>query len=406
MRYARFGIGLASLAAVTLLGTLVLASTLLPVLLGLDRLVLVSGSMSPSLLAGDVILVDRSADQTPVPGAVVVFSDPNNRGGVVTHRIVRVLPDGMYQTQGDANTVPDGTPVTQEMLRGRGAVLVPWVGYPSVMMQRGDGAQAVLVLFAGFALVCLARYGLLARHDPWSAAGPARPRGRRTPGLVVAASLATLLGVGAMWVPPQVSRAAYTATTANTGSLLERAGGLTYYLRSSGTGNRPSSATLPLTAAAPTQTTLFNYDTDRNGSPGLTISKGIGVSETDATKIQQWNLNVASDLTLSGTAQLTVWSAMKDFDTTKAGAVAAGIYECNPTGRGCTPLGTAPVLSSAPWSTVAGGWASKTWTFGPVSRTIAAGRVLQVRLAVTGSSGDDVMFAYDTTTYRSALSVG
>jgi hypothetical protein len=43
---------------------------------------------------------------------------------------------------------------------------------------------------------------------------------------------------------------------------------------------------------------------------------------------------------------------------------------------------------------------------GPVSRAIPANRVLQLRLVVLSGSEDDMLFAYDTTGYPSALLVG
>jgi signal peptidase I len=409
VRQLRFVLGLASLATVTLLAALVVLAALLPTVLGLDRVVLVSGSMTPSAVVGDVILVDPDLDRPARPGNVITFSDPSRPGGLVTHRVVRTYPDGSYQTKGDANTVPDSTPVTPEMVQGRGKLLVPLVGYPSAMLQEGAPGRAVLVLVGIGILVGLSRYGLLARYDPWAAPAP-RPaaasaprRSSRRLAVLTATSVAVL---AAVVLTPQVTRASYTDPTNNAASYLQRAAGTSWFLNTFGTGDRVSTPILGMSLPYPSQTTLPNYDTNRNTSPGLTIARGTGLNETDPAKVQRWAFLASSSLTLSGTARLTMWTAMPGFSTTKAGTVEARLYDCNGSMSNCTAFGNAATVTGTPWSTVTGGWTSKTWDFGPVNRTINANRVLEVRVAVTTASADDIMFAYDTTAHPSSLLVG
>jgi signal peptidase I len=406
MRVLRFGVGLVSLALVSLLATLVVLATLLPALLDLDRVVLVSGSMSPSMVVGDVVLVDTDDDTPPGPGTVIVFDDPDDAGGVITHRVVESHAVGVYRTQGDANATPDTFSVTSDMIKGRGRLLVPAVGYPSAMHHNGRPGLALLLVGGVIVLAFLARYGVARRFDPWLNPAPARSRPAAFPHAAVG-TVAVLLVGAAVLFSMHFSGAAFSATTANQSNSVTMTQPTKYYLRSSGTGNVTSSATLPITTTAPTATTLSNYDTNRNSAPGLTIQKGTGLNEPDASKIQRWNLVApAGGLTLTGTASLTVWSAMKDFDTSKSGHVAAGLYHCDPTGSGCVSVGSAATVSTTPWSAVVNGWSAKTWSFGAVNTTIAQSRILQVRVATLGGSGDDVMYAYATTAYPSAVSIG
>jgi hypothetical protein len=177
-----------------------------------------------------------------------------------------------------------------------------------------------------------------------------------------------------------------------------------YFLKTNSTGNTISSATLPLSTTAPTLTTLFNYDTNRDAVAGLLLAKtGQGLAETDATKSQRWNMSTVSPVTLSGNARVTLWSAMKSFEANKAGAVQVGLYDCNSTVSTCSLLGSNSITSSN-WSPT-GGWVSRDWDLGTLNHTVQAGRILQVRVVVLGSSGDDMNFAYDTTTYRSVLTM-
>jgi len=176
----------------------------------------------------------------------------------------------------------------------------------------------------------------------------------------------------------------------------------TFYLENPGTGSTASSATLPLGTVAPTLGSLPNYDTNRDSFAGLLLAKGTGLGESSADKIQKWQ--VAGPLTLSGTAKVKLWSAMKDFKTDKAGTVTIGLYRCNSAGGSCSPVLASGTQSASPWS-ASSTWASRDWTLAPAlpPTTIAADQTLQLRVVGTA---DDMWFAYDTAAFPSALTVG
>lgn len=93
--------------------------------LGWQPVAITSGSMSPLIRAGDVVLLDPSA---PVEtGSVITYP----RGdGLETHRVVDVGDDG-YVTRGDANGAPDRSPVAPDQVLGAGRLVVPLVGAPA-----------------------------------------------------------------------------------------------------------------------------------------------------------------------------------------------------------------------------------------------------------------------------------
>lgn len=161
----------------------------------------------------------------------------------------------------------------------------------------------------------------------------------------------------------------------------------------------------PLKRTSPTKTTLFNYDR-RDSLPGLLLNQGAnGIDEGSYAKNMRWNLSVgASPLTVSGTAQLRIWSALKAWDSNKRGAVEVGLFDCDSTATTCTQL-SGGTLDQTSW-TVGGAnvWTLKNFALTPSgSYTFAANRVVQVRVAALTASAVDVMFAYDTTTYKAAL---
>jgi len=167
------------------------------------------------------------------------------------------------------------------------------------------------------------------------------------------------------------------------------------------------SAPQPLRRTSPTNTTLFNYDT-RDSLPGLLLNQGAnGVSETGYNKNMRWNMAVgASPLTISGTARLRIWSALKAWDATRLGVTEAGLFDCpdNTPTASCTQIAIGS-LSEQPWSSGgANSWALKSIVLSPSgSYTFAAGRYVQVRVAADAASALDEMYAYDTTTYKTAL---
>ena len=72
---------------------------------GWDPVVITSGSMSPTLRPGDVLVVDEHpADQLVGQRSVLTFESPAGDGELITHRVAEVLTDDrLYITQGDAN---------------------------------------------------------------------------------------------------------------------------------------------------------------------------------------------------------------------------------------------------------------------------------------------------------------
>lgn len=421
MSRLKFGAGIASVTVVAMLAVLLLTATFLPMAAGWKRVVLTSDSMTPLIQPGAVVLAKKDVSHPVAVGAVLVFTTPDGPG-LITHRVVEVLPDG-YRTKGDANTVTDVAPVTHDKVVGQGVLLVPFVGTPALWVQQGHPERAAAAVLIGLLLAALSRFGLLAKYDPWLApasprSAPASPRpapaSRRRSRLRPALAGATGgLLVGALVVTgislvPQLSRGAFTATTDSSGNSVATAAVInTFFLKTNSTGNTTSSPVLPLSTSAPALTTLYNYDTNRDAAAGLLLAKSAGLNETDPTKIQRWNYTTPSSLTMRGTATLTLWSAMKGgFNSTARGSVAVGLYNCNSSGSSCTVIATSTRKPTGSWSGGSNTWVGKDWNLEvPSTTTISVGRVLQVRVAVNGDSGDDMWFAYDTTTLRSQLVV-
>lgn len=92
---------------------------------GRQVLAVTSGSMHPTFNTG-ALVIDKPATEAPKVGDIVSY-----RAGdlLITHRVIAAHPDGTYTTQGDANPIADGSPVTRQQIQGIVTAHVDNLGY-------------------------------------------------------------------------------------------------------------------------------------------------------------------------------------------------------------------------------------------------------------------------------------
>lgn len=102
----------------------------IPSVAGFSVMTVLSGSMSPYLSAGDMIVIKETNPVLLKEGDVITYKQ--NSGLIVTHRIIELLGDEnelMFRTKGDANNVEDFGLVSQNQLIGKVAFKIPYGGY-------------------------------------------------------------------------------------------------------------------------------------------------------------------------------------------------------------------------------------------------------------------------------------
>lgn len=193
-----------------------------PLVLGWSSYVVRTGSMEPSIDVGDIVVAQPlPADAAPTVGRVMVFENPaTDDGRLLVHRVIADLDDGTYTTAGDANPLPDATPVPREAFEARGVLLAPYAGLPLTWLQDGDLLTFALWLCLTVGAFVLATDPTRSRgrwrrpkgdHRGEGLAAPVRPTRRRASVAVAAAFGVTLVLV----LAATAATATFTSTTAS-----------------------------------------------------------------------------------------------------------------------------------------------------------------------------------------------
>lgn len=160
-------------------------------------------------------------------------------------------------------------------------------------------------------------------------------------------------------------------------------------------------------STAPTATTLYNYDVDREPQPepGLGIKfgrKGGDFEEGTSNKFQNWTSEVFTDTaTIDGRASLYIHLAADQFATSDLVILGAYLYDYDP-GSASESLVIQRAITSI---NSTAGWTEVAIHFRPTVYTLVPGHQLRLELQIDGDSTADGMVAYDTTTYQALLMV-
>lgn len=90
-------------------------------LFGKSILKVVSGSMEPTIYAGDYILIENVSSNQLQKGDIIAFysEDKAIYGMINTHRIIDINNDGSFITKGDANSIADNSYVSEDKIIGK-----------------------------------------------------------------------------------------------------------------------------------------------------------------------------------------------------------------------------------------------------------------------------------------------
>ena len=162
----RFVAGLVGLFVCSTMAWLLLWAAATSLWQGSAPVLVASGSMGPTVRAGDLVVLEPYHSQDIDAGTVIRFDDPEGRGSML-HRVVEVDEDGDLRTKGDANAVVDSTAVETGRITGVGRYLVPRAALPVLWWRHGEWLALALFSLVMVTALFVVRFALLDAYDPW-----------------------------------------------------------------------------------------------------------------------------------------------------------------------------------------------------------------------------------------------
>lgn len=120
-----------------------------PLAIGDHSFTMRSGSMTPTLETGDVVVTEPIAPLSARVGQIVTFRDPEGSGKLFSHRVQSIRPAGdvvHFVTRGDANTATERWSVPADGTLGRVVYRVPKIGYALVWTATPEGRIGLIAI--------------------------------------------------------------------------------------------------------------------------------------------------------------------------------------------------------------------------------------------------------------------
>ena len=107
-----------------------------------------SGSMSPLLQVGDLVVTRPVQPQTVMVGDIIIFHSVDKASNLISHRVVGIEgnPVISFRTKGDANDTADPFITPAGNLVGELAFHIPLLGYVVLFLQTGSGLLVSMVI--------------------------------------------------------------------------------------------------------------------------------------------------------------------------------------------------------------------------------------------------------------------
>ena len=141
---------IAFIAAIALL----LIVSVFPITGNYKLMIVQSGSMTPAIKMGSVVLV-KPADDYKI-GDVITFGPYTRTKAPTSHRIydIKVVNDEpVYITKGDANNAPDTREISKGEILGKVLFDVPYLGYAVAFAKKPIGFALIIIVPAALIIV-------------------------------------------------------------------------------------------------------------------------------------------------------------------------------------------------------------------------------------------------------------
>ena len=144
-----------------------------PTLGGYAPLIVLTGSMEPDIMTGDLIIVKQIDGKDVKEKDVIAFFDPDGNGtSILTHRVEEIYEENgtlFFRTKGIANDTADRLPVSEDKLVGIYVTRIGGAGNVAMFMQTTAGliicVVVPLVLIIGWDIFRRRRYEKTNKQD-------------------------------------------------------------------------------------------------------------------------------------------------------------------------------------------------------------------------------------------------
>jgi signal peptidase len=118
-----------------------------PTIAGHHLYIVLSGSMSPTINTGSMVVVRPQAADEITVGDIITYRQPG-KSTLTIHRVVEVRGEGGLQfiTQGDANETIDIEPVLAKNVMGKVVMAIPFMGYVIDFAQTIKGLVSLFII--------------------------------------------------------------------------------------------------------------------------------------------------------------------------------------------------------------------------------------------------------------------
>jgi len=115
-----------------------------------------SNSMVPVFYKGDILVLSGGEPGQLKVGDIIVYS-VSGRDVPVVHRIIKVNPDGSFQTRGDANSgqLDFEYYIPQQSVHGKVFLIVPYLGWVKIGMMQFVVPNVAYILIAVIAIAVI-----------------------------------------------------------------------------------------------------------------------------------------------------------------------------------------------------------------------------------------------------------
>lgn len=128
----------------------ILAGLCLCLVLQLKPVIVMSGSMEPTIGTGSFLLVNEN-DKEIEEGDIIAFQKEKM---LIAHRVVKVTDRG-YITKGDANDSIDAGEITNASIKGTAYFWIPKVGYAVKWLASITGIICIITICAALILISI-----------------------------------------------------------------------------------------------------------------------------------------------------------------------------------------------------------------------------------------------------------